>query len=410
MDNKDVFISYRREDGRDFAQLMADRLEALGYSVYFDREMKVGEHFPSHLENAIKNANDFLMVVSPSYWGVDHNNIYRIAEDEDWVHQEIFNALKYNKHFIPIVISHIEKADTSHLPEDIKEIAAYNQIKFGNDDSLELLIKKIEECFTPQTVEHRKNSMYLEKLRKIGNEDTYNFNILLREMVITASREEVEEYILPIIESNESADIRFLAFYAVYTFYRRLSYTKDLEELVIKYGEQFSNYKFCNVVYSQFYRHLYEKSGNIDDLKQSVEYAKRSFELIEGNSGVCITYAQAISMALEKSKRKFKKYLPSAMRAVEKSIELKPNYPKSLYTQGVLMGYEGNYLQGIANIEKAIGLEDMEKKDSFIRVIEYKTAISDLKNKQKFVKLKRHLAALYGLLAFLVLLVILLVL
>lgn len=51
----DLFISYKREE-RDKARLLAVALESRGWSVWWDPELRAGEHFDDVIEAAIKSA------------------------------------------------------------------------------------------------------------------------------------------------------------------------------------------------------------------------------------------------------------------------------------------------------------------------------------------------------------------
>ncbi len=60
----DVFISYRRSS-YDTANLIATRLKAAGYSVFFDMETLRAGKFNEQLFNVIDNCKDFVLVLPP---------------------------------------------------------------------------------------------------------------------------------------------------------------------------------------------------------------------------------------------------------------------------------------------------------------------------------------------------------
>src|SRR5262249_32969159 len=59
----DFFISYKREE-RDKARLLADALEARGWSVWWDPKLRLGEHFDDVIEDAIEEARCVIVLWS----------------------------------------------------------------------------------------------------------------------------------------------------------------------------------------------------------------------------------------------------------------------------------------------------------------------------------------------------------
>ena len=64
----DIFISYRREDGAEFAEGLGMVLASKGYRVFFDKnDLQVGTDFPYELSAAVRNCHEFISIVTPSY-------------------------------------------------------------------------------------------------------------------------------------------------------------------------------------------------------------------------------------------------------------------------------------------------------------------------------------------------------
>lgn len=89
----DVFISYRRDDGAQYARILQLELEKRGYKVFLDYEELTDGVFGDNIKEAIKEATFFLMVLTPKY-------LERSMESDSWVREEIELAIKNNKHFI----------------------------------------------------------------------------------------------------------------------------------------------------------------------------------------------------------------------------------------------------------------------------------------------------------------------
>lgn len=91
----DVFISYRREGGLDFARSIACHLRIEGYQCFFDqRELKTGQ-FNQQIFEAIENSRHFVIVLTPGA-------LDRCANPDDWVRAEIEHAHKMGVHVVPV--------------------------------------------------------------------------------------------------------------------------------------------------------------------------------------------------------------------------------------------------------------------------------------------------------------------
>ncbi|MFR9513370.1 MAG: leucine-rich repeat protein [Rikenellaceae bacterium] len=91
----DVFISYRREGGRDAARLIQKSLQFYGYSVFFDYDSLQDGVFNSQIFEAIESTPIFLLLLSK-------NSMQRCVNDGDWVAQEIRYAIKHNRKIVPV--------------------------------------------------------------------------------------------------------------------------------------------------------------------------------------------------------------------------------------------------------------------------------------------------------------------
>ena len=95
MEEYDIFISYRRVGGADFARQMQLALKNKGYKVFLDfDELKDGV-FDRRIEMAIKRSKVFLFVLSP-------HALDRCKNEDDWVRREIECALISKCHIVPV--------------------------------------------------------------------------------------------------------------------------------------------------------------------------------------------------------------------------------------------------------------------------------------------------------------------
>ena len=123
----DIFISYRRQDGAQYARILQLELEKRGYSVFLDYEEIVDGVFSMEIQNAIKSAPTFIMVLTPKY-------LDRCMEDNSWVRREIMLALENGCHFVPVNPDKQFKGVPDDTPEEIRRIVKTHQhsdINFG---------------------------------------------------------------------------------------------------------------------------------------------------------------------------------------------------------------------------------------------------------------------------------------
>lgn len=128
-----VFISYRRETGRDIARNIYERLTLSGYSTFFDYDSTRQGKFNEQIFTAIEQCKDFVLVLSP-------NALKRCNDAGDWVRIEIERAIKHKKNIILIATEEFDGFPS--IPESISEIKYINIIflvqKYYNESFREL--------------------------------------------------------------------------------------------------------------------------------------------------------------------------------------------------------------------------------------------------------------------------------
>lgn len=118
--NFDVFVSYRRVDGRDHARSIQLGLQQRGSSlnVFFDYESMREGKFNLQILDAIYSCKVFILVITPRVFENCQN-------DGDWIMKEVRTAIKYNKHIIPCVVDDPEagwiwRGWPDNLPNDVR--------------------------------------------------------------------------------------------------------------------------------------------------------------------------------------------------------------------------------------------------------------------------------------------------
>ena len=96
----DVFISYRREGGKEFARSIKAALELRGFSVFLDFDELKDGIFDNRILEAIEASPVFLFILS-------NGSLDRCANEDDWVRKEVEHAYSHGRHIIPILRSNL---------------------------------------------------------------------------------------------------------------------------------------------------------------------------------------------------------------------------------------------------------------------------------------------------------------
>ena len=127
----DIFISYRRDGGKNFARILKPELEKRGFQdrVFLDfDELKDGK-FDKRIMDAIDSAPIFIIILSDGC-------LDRCVNENDWVRQEILHALESNKHIIPVVCDKTFSDFPANIPEEIRKGLGQHQFTQIDTDTL----------------------------------------------------------------------------------------------------------------------------------------------------------------------------------------------------------------------------------------------------------------------------------
>lgn len=139
MKNFDIFISYRRDGGRQYARILQLMLSQRGYRVFLDYDELKDGLFSKKIKEAIIEAPIFMLVLSK-------DSMERCANENDRLREEILLAVQEKKCFVPVNPDRMFDGIRANVPEEIKMVALetqYSEIDFGQalGVTLELLIK-----------------------------------------------------------------------------------------------------------------------------------------------------------------------------------------------------------------------------------------------------------------------------
>ena len=175
-----VFISYRRSGAEDMARLLWERLKADGYCPFLDIEQMRSGKFNEQLYERIAECEDFVIVLPPKA-------LDRCHDEEDWVRQEIQEALRLKKNIIPFMLRGF--SFPTDIPESIKDIKYFQGIPASSDyfdstmDKLKaLLVYQPEKDSELQVENHPKKKIQIwNKIYEVDDSVT-------REDIIAANK------------------------------------------------------------------------------------------------------------------------------------------------------------------------------------------------------------------------------
>lgn len=133
----DIFISYRRSS-YDTANLIATRLKAAGYSVFFDMEALRSGKFNEQLFGVIDNCKDFLVVLPP-------NALDRCVNEDDWVRLEVCRAMNNKKNIVPVMLNGFVWPNP--MPTGMEELCNYQALTATSTEYFDMAMERLQQRY-----------------------------------------------------------------------------------------------------------------------------------------------------------------------------------------------------------------------------------------------------------------------
>lgn len=137
MKQYDIFISYRRSS-YDLANLIATRLKAAGYTVFFDIEALRAGKFNEQLYEVIDNCKDFVSVLPP-------NALDRCVNEDDWVRLEICRAMQKEKNIVPVMLNGFTWPNP--MPQGMEELCNYQALTASSVEYFDLSMERLQKRY-----------------------------------------------------------------------------------------------------------------------------------------------------------------------------------------------------------------------------------------------------------------------
>lgn len=165
----DAFISYRRENGFLMAQVVYDRLRERGIRCFFDLEELRSGKFDEKILLAIHETHTFILILPK-------DALNRCVNKDDWVRQEITEAIRCNKVIIPVMYDGFEwpKEWNKEFPKEFYGLEKNNGVS-GSKEYLPAMIDKIIS-YMPQDLIHPKQPFIWNTETKLDEWDIFNMS------------------------------------------------------------------------------------------------------------------------------------------------------------------------------------------------------------------------------------------
>lgn len=186
----DAFISYRREDGAELAQVIKTKIEDLAKNkkIFLDVEELGRGQFDEELLKHIENSDNFIIILTA-------RSLERCMTDGDWVRREIALAIKLRKNIIPVYKEGFDFYNLK-LPDDIRNLTSYNAVKYDSLDVRNSILKLLSffqssaaqkeraaDNVLPQAETHKKSAAELPPLATEFNKDEQKYINKLRQVL-----------------------------------------------------------------------------------------------------------------------------------------------------------------------------------------------------------------------------------
>lgn len=147
-----IFISYRRDETRNVAGRLYDRLTTIFGRDQVFRDIYTipgGADFPSRIEEAVTSAKVVIALIGDRWATIaDSQNQRRIDNSTDWVRLEIATALERDTLVVPVLVENATMPTEAELPDPLRRLARHHAIALSDrrfDADVEELIAVLRE-------------------------------------------------------------------------------------------------------------------------------------------------------------------------------------------------------------------------------------------------------------------------
>lgn len=195
--------------------------------------------------------------------------------------------------------------------------------------------------------------------------------------------------------SSWNQNIRFYAFYSIYTLLRRNQSIKELQSLITMHGKFFVQEPLYEVVLSNYYRCMGEDFSSAE-MSKSMYHAERAYDhpVVSQIRGVKANFAEIVGISGSNGVPLSDEKLLKAVQAIEDEILRDPDYGKYYFIRAKLKFFQGEFLEAITDINDAIEHEDKQGKDAQLRLMEYFELRNEIRQGKNITALEKRIVDL----------------
>jgi len=145
-----AFVSYRRDDSRDWANLVTDTLQRQfgRAAVFIDTDnIRIGQEWTKKIEQALEYATVVIPIVGPKWLFLQNpdDGRRRLDSPNDWVRREIEDALTNDKEIIPVLVSGAQAPTPGQLPDSIKKLSSLQFLRISDKRDVDFVVNHLAD-------------------------------------------------------------------------------------------------------------------------------------------------------------------------------------------------------------------------------------------------------------------------
>lgn len=235
--------------------------------------------------------------------------------------------------------------------------------------------KEFEDYFSRLPPE--KEREYEKKIAKLAEQCTKNSDIrILYEM------------------TKEESEYSYMAFQCLMTLHRRNKNFEKMKQLLDEHPE-FQN----NISYNHILVMYLVHSESFYDYDEVLNLAYKDALIFDQNSGYLHSFCDAFATICEccdteNKIRILKKWYGNALECINKAIQLDTDYAKFYCTKGRILSLYGKYAEAISLINQAISMENSDRPDYPLTIMNYQMHKLHVQSEQQKDELDKKIVML----------------